>query len=324
MSNESKITVVKNSFKEKLVDDFESVFESFGNHVKIESKIYKEWILLKARYNDNEQYFNHNIHEKNSLDIERNRIRGAFLDLLEKCNANNFHAEVVSNIPIAEMNSLNRGKYFKFILLGLAFIIASIAYYFGTKAENANTLKLLHPSELSVWMPPKGVFKWYNAPFAYASSNHYEVKKKWFDDPNFKLEIIVFDCSKNDSLRRIEVAPKLANMRVFINRLNNDKIDVKDRIKIKVIDLFTIVPRISYFTTNTSTTKNPYSIIYFGELGPLGIQPKPNEALVTYAADVNRLLSGSFEGLWLSARNISISKLISNPESNVSLSNFYE
>lgn len=216
------------------------------------------------------------------------------------------------------------GKYNAFNLSGgfALFGLVLLLYFqyssrlFKFSETNREVVQIRNPGDISIWEKPAGKLKFFNAPFAYAASSHFRTKLKWFEDPAFELSILMFD-SQDSALHKSKFIPRLKNLRVFLNSLNANNINLNN-VEVKVYTGINI-PSTSFFITDRSIDKKSYSIMYMTK------QIKPTDCLVSESQTFERLLENEFSNFWEheTTRGLSIEKLLDKTINNSAIEKFY-
>lgn len=165
---------------------------------------------------------------------------------------------------------------------------------------NIEIFKTENPQDTTVWSVADGTFKWFNAPFGYASGKQHALTKfEWFKKPGFQIEIKMF--ISNDTLQNNDLFyPRLKNLRQFLFHMkelsaeNGNIVSLENRMDVRVVKCVNI-PTISFFTTNKSLKNKPYSILYIFHGGsPF----RPVRCLTSYSKDLNITLTEEFNKGW--------------------------
>jgi hypothetical protein len=195
---------------------------------------------------------------------------------------------------------------FKSVSGGFAVFILVIVTYFQISNRNlkfTDIFEVKNPSELSVWEKPDGNFKFFNAPFAYAGTTHFLTKLKWFESPNFSLSVLMFDV-KDSAEHYRDFVPRLKNLRIFLDSLKLHHADIS-KIEVRVYTGGN-VPNTSFFITNKSKDKKPYSIMYMSK------DMKPEKSIISESNDFYDMLNGEYKNFWDDqlTEKLSINKLL--------------
>lgn len=167
--------------------------------------------------------------------------------------------------------------------------------------RNIVIFKKENPQDTIIWAVAEGNFKWFNAPFGYASQKgHALTKFAWFKKPDFQLEILMY--ISNDTLQNNDLFyPRLENLRRFLFHMtelsaeNGNIVSLENRIDIRVSKCVNI-PSTSFFTTNKSKSleNKPYSILYIFDKDTF----RPARCLTSFSEDINITLTEEFNRGW--------------------------
>lgn len=185
------------------------------------------------------------------------------------------------------------------------FVVVMVSYFilqkdvFTIMKKDSEVLKIEDPSDIKIWEKASGEYKWFNAPYAYAAGSHLPTKFEWFKNPNFHLELLLFD-STDPKMHESYFKPRFKGMVDFLRgleRLNQEQsanINLKNQITVKYY-LSSNIPTVSFFTTRNASDGDPYSIIYMTDKAN---NRRVTECLTTESEKINITLTEDFESYW--------------------------